>query len=145
MGSQYNYRIYFYYLIKNYIKKNSSKKNYRVNVAVNAAIFPDLNCTGLFPSLYNANPFIFVNVLLFPVIGFSPVIPSSNSMVNNAWLLFIFWIFIGVINTPCLLLLFLSTDNTANFILSVFGIFKVTLPSLILHDQNLLVILFLLD
>lgn len=50
------------------------KKNYLVNVVVNAAMLPGLNWIGVFPLLYKASPLIFVKVILFPVIGFSPTI-----------------------------------------------------------------------
>jgi hypothetical protein len=39
-------------------------KNYLVNVAVIAATFPGLNTMGISPLLYNANPLIFVKVIV---------------------------------------------------------------------------------
>ena len=70
----------------NYIKTKNKKimASYLDNVAVNAAILPEFKFMRLAPPLYNANPLIFVNVLLFPVIGFIPVISPSNWIVNNA-------------------------------------------------------------
>jgi len=50
------------------------KKDYLVNVAVNAAMFPGLNWIGLSPLLDKAGQLICVKVILFPVIGFSPTI-----------------------------------------------------------------------
>ena len=66
---------------------NYINKNYLVNVAVNAAVLPPLNCNGVFPLLYNASALIFVRVLPCPVTGLIPFILSSNSVVYNPCLL----------------------------------------------------------